>query len=90
MTLTTWLSWRAGGSADRRDVYRITAAIREALGEAAFAAEFHIGRQLVPEQAASLLQVRARERFLTRMVPVVHRRSMTSGGPERLTTKTEI
>ena len=37
------------------DVYRITAAIRRALDEATFAAEFQKGRQLNPEQAEPLL-----------------------------------
>jgi hypothetical protein len=36
------------------DTERITATTRRALGEAAFAAEFQIGRRLRPEQAASL------------------------------------
>jgi predicted ATPase/DNA-binding SARP family transcriptional activator len=36
------------------DAERTTAAIRQALGEAAFAAEFQTGRRLRPEQAASL------------------------------------
>jgi predicted ATPase/DNA-binding SARP family transcriptional activator len=40
---------------DNPDAERITAAIRQALGEAAFAAEFQNGRRLRPEQAASLL-----------------------------------
>jgi tetratricopeptide (TPR) repeat protein len=38
------------------DATRITAMTRQALGEAAFAAEFERGRQLNPEQAASLLR----------------------------------
>jgi len=40
---------------DNPDAERITAATRQALGEAAFAAEFQNGRRLRPEQAASLL-----------------------------------
>ena len=53
----------AGASAppgDGADVTRITAATREALGEAAFAAEFQNGRRLRPEQASSLLRARGR------------------------------
>jgi predicted ATPase/DNA-binding SARP family transcriptional activator len=38
------------------DVERITAATRQALGEAAFAAGFEDGRRLRPQQAASLLR----------------------------------
>jgi predicted ATPase/DNA-binding SARP family transcriptional activator len=38
------------------DVKRITAVTRQALGEAAFAAEFEDGRRLRPQQAASLLR----------------------------------
>lgn len=38
------------------DAERITATTRQALGEAAFAAEFQNGRRLRPEQAASLLR----------------------------------
>ena len=38
------------------DVGRITAVTRQALGEAAFAAEFEDGRRLRPQQAASLLR----------------------------------
>ena len=38
------------------DVRRITAATRQALGEAAFAAGFEDGRRLSPRQAASLLR----------------------------------
>ena len=45
---------------DGADVTRITAATREALGEAAFAAEFQNGRRLRPEQASSLLRARGR------------------------------
>jgi tetratricopeptide (TPR) repeat protein len=41
---------------DSSDVTRITAVTRQALGEAAFAAEFARGRLLHPEQAASLLR----------------------------------
>jgi len=40
---------------DSADVKRITAVTRQALGEAAFAAEFQNGRRLGPEQASSLL-----------------------------------
>jgi ATP/maltotriose-dependent transcriptional regulator MalT len=46
-----------GATADvSADVRRITAVIRQALGEAAFAAEFEDGRRLRPQQAASLLR----------------------------------
>ena len=46
-----------GASADvSADVRRVTAATRQALGEAAFAAEFERGRRLSPQQAASLLR----------------------------------
>src|SRR5262249_60188211 len=41
---------------DSADVKRITAVTRQALGGAAFAAEFQSGRRLRPEQASSLLQ----------------------------------
>jgi predicted ATPase/DNA-binding SARP family transcriptional activator len=41
---------------DNADVKRITAVTRQALGEAAFAAEFDNGRRLQPAQAFSLLQ----------------------------------
>jgi tetratricopeptide (TPR) repeat protein len=44
-----------GASADAgADVARITAVTRQALGEAAFAAEFQHGRRLRPQQASSL------------------------------------
>ena len=50
---TAGRSARAGlPPADSADVDRITAMTRQALGEAAFAAEFHHGRRLTPEQAA--------------------------------------
>jgi predicted ATPase/DNA-binding SARP family transcriptional activator len=53
-------AWRSAGAGlptgDSTDVNRITAVTRQALGEAAFAAEFQNGRRLRPEQAASLLQ----------------------------------
>jgi tetratricopeptide (TPR) repeat protein len=57
-------AWRAPGAgpppgdgADASaDVTRITAVTRQALGEAAFAAEFERGRRLRPQQAASLLR----------------------------------
>ena len=46
-----------GASADvGADVARVTAVTRQALGEAAFAAEFERGRRLRPQQAASLLR----------------------------------
>jgi ATP/maltotriose-dependent transcriptional regulator MalT len=46
-----------GASADvSADVARVTAVTRQALGEAAFAAEFERGRRLRPQQAASLLR----------------------------------
>jgi tetratricopeptide (TPR) repeat protein len=52
-------AWRPAGASlppsDSADVKRITAATRQALGEAAFAAEFHHGRRLRPERAACLL-----------------------------------
>jgi ATP/maltotriose-dependent transcriptional regulator MalT len=51
-------SHQPGASADvsaDSDVGRITAVTRQALGEAAFAAEFEDGRRLSPQQAASLL-----------------------------------
>jgi predicted ATPase/DNA-binding SARP family transcriptional activator len=41
---------------DDADVNRISAVTRQALGEAAFAAEFQNGRRLRPDQASSLLQ----------------------------------
>jgi predicted ATPase/DNA-binding SARP family transcriptional activator len=44
---------------DSPDVKRITAMTRQALGEAAFDAEFQDGRRLSPEQAATLLSPRA-------------------------------
>ncbi len=45
-----------GASADvSADVARVTAVTRQALGEAAFAAEFERGRRLRPQQASSLL-----------------------------------
>jgi predicted ATPase/DNA-binding SARP family transcriptional activator len=46
---------------DGADINRVTAVTRQALGEAAFAAEFQTGRRLRPEQASSLL----RQAFLT-------------------------
>ena len=53
-------AWRPAGASlppsDSADVKRITAVTRQALGEAAFAAEFQSGRRLRPEQASSLLQ----------------------------------
>src|SRR6266516_1054044 len=53
-------AWRPAGASlppsDSADVKRITAVTRQALGEAAFAAEFQNGRRLKPEQASSLLQ----------------------------------
>jgi hypothetical protein len=49
-------AWRSAGASpppgDSPDVDRITAMTRQALGEAAFAAEFQNGRRLTPEQAA--------------------------------------
>ena len=52
-------AWHSAGASlqpgDSADVNRITAVTRQALGEAAFAAEFQNGRRLRPEQAASLL-----------------------------------
>jgi len=52
-------AWRPAGASlppsDSADVKRITAVTRQALGEAAFAAEFQNGRRLKPEQASSLL-----------------------------------
>jgi predicted ATPase/DNA-binding SARP family transcriptional activator len=51
-------AWRAASASlppsDSADVQRITSVTRQALGEAAFAAEFQHGRQLRPEQASSL------------------------------------
>jgi len=45
-----------GASADvSADVARVTAVTRQALGEAAFAAELERGRRLRPQQASSLL-----------------------------------
>jgi predicted ATPase/DNA-binding SARP family transcriptional activator len=53
-------AWRSAGASlppgDGADVNRITAVTRQALGEAAFAAEFQNGCRLRPEQAASLLR----------------------------------
>jgi predicted ATPase/DNA-binding SARP family transcriptional activator len=53
-------AWRPADASpppsDSADVNRITAVTRQALGEAAFAAEFQNGRRLKPEQASSLLQ----------------------------------
>jgi predicted ATPase/DNA-binding SARP family transcriptional activator len=53
-------AWRSAGASlppgDSADVSRITGVTRQALGEAAFAAEFQKGRRLRPEQAASLLR----------------------------------
>jgi tetratricopeptide (TPR) repeat protein len=46
-----------GASADvSADIARVTAVTRQALGEAAFAAEFERGRRLRPQQASSLLR----------------------------------
>ena len=56
------LPGRCHGAAERvprgrcADVKRITAVTQQALGEAAFAAEFGNGRRLKPAQAFSLLQ----------------------------------
>jgi predicted ATPase/DNA-binding SARP family transcriptional activator len=54
------MAWRSTGASlppsDIADVDRITAATRRALGATAFAAGFHSGRRLTPEQVASLLQ----------------------------------
>jgi predicted ATPase/DNA-binding SARP family transcriptional activator len=51
-------AWRPAGvslpPSDSADVKRITAVARQALGEAVFAAEFHNGRRLRPEQASDL------------------------------------
>jgi hypothetical protein len=44
----------SGDTDDGADIRRITAVAREALGEAAFAAEFRHGRRLRPRQASSL------------------------------------
>jgi len=52
-------AWRSAGASllpsGSADVNRITAVARQALGDAAFAAEFQNGRWLRPEQASSLL-----------------------------------
>ena len=51
-------AWRPAGASlppsDNADVRRITVVARQALGEAVFAAEFHHGRRLRPEQASDL------------------------------------
>ena len=44
----------SGDTDDGADIRRITAVAREALGEAAFAAEVRHGRRLRPRQASSL------------------------------------
>jgi predicted ATPase/DNA-binding SARP family transcriptional activator len=70
-------AWRSAGASlptgDSADVNRITAMTRQALGEAAFAAEFQNGRRLRPEQAASLL----------RHSPLRHRARTARGGHGR-------
>jgi tetratricopeptide (TPR) repeat protein len=55
------------------DVRRITAATRQALGQAAFAAEFARGRRLSPQQASSVLPGPGSPWPLTRIATVVSR-----------------
>jgi predicted ATPase/DNA-binding SARP family transcriptional activator len=75
---------------DIADVSRITAMTRQALGGAAFAAEFENGRRLRPEQASCLLQHGRRQhrgpRRLIRPPSLARRPGGASGRRTRRTT----